>query len=301
MAGDDGRLRRPRPAGHRHRVGHVGRAWSPRRGHRASPAGGGAGMGAHGRPRPARDHRHRSRAGRGGALRGVRVPPHGPDAAAGARARDHRALHGAPLPPRPAAGDRAAAAPALRGGRPRRPAGDPVARGRDSLSALGTARRARRTPVARPEDRRHRHRPRRPHARDREQGDRRDARRRERVVGQPRAPLRGDRLPPAPRPPWPGLHDRGVPRRCSRIGFTCFGMRRIVGRIEARNAASGRVLERLGMRREAHLVENEYIRGEWQSESTYALLAAEWRVGVRASPACGSRPPWRPAGPPSGR
>ena len=45
-------------------------------------AGGGAGVGARGRPRPARDHGHRSRAGRGGAVRGVRVPPHGPDAAA---------------------------------------------------------------------------------------------------------------------------------------------------------------------------------------------------------------------------
>jgi RimJ/RimL family protein N-acetyltransferase len=55
-------------------------------------------------------------------------------------------------------------------------------------------------------------------------------------------------------------------------------MRRIVGRLEPRNVASARVLEKLGMRREAHLVENEWLRGEWQSELVYALLEAEWRA-----------------------
>jgi RimJ/RimL family protein N-acetyltransferase len=31
------------------------------------------------------------------------------------------------------------------------------------------------------------------------------------------------------------------------------------------------------MRLEAHLVENEWVKGEWQSELDYALLASEWR------------------------
>jgi RimJ/RimL family protein N-acetyltransferase len=61
------------------------------------------------------------------------------------------------------------------------------------------------------------------------------------------------------------------------LGFTCFGLRRIFARLEPRNPASARVLERLGMRKEAHLVENEWLRGEWQSELIYAQLAAEWR------------------------
>jgi len=39
------------------------------------------------------------------------------------------------------------------------------------------------------------------------------------------------------------------------------------------------VLEKLGMRREAHLVENEWVKGEWQSELVYAMLACEWRGG----------------------
>jgi RimJ/RimL family protein N-acetyltransferase len=41
------------------------------------------------------------------------------------------------------------------------------------------------------------------------------------------------------------------------------------------------VLERLGMRREAHLVENEWVKGEWQSELVYAILEHEWRAQTR--------------------
>ena len=55
------------------------------------------------------------------------------------------------------------------------------------------------------------------------------------------------------------------------------GFHRVIGRLEARNAASARVLEKLGMRREAHLVENEWVKGEWQSELVYAILDREWR------------------------
>jgi RimJ/RimL family protein N-acetyltransferase len=61
------------------------------------------------------------------------------------------------------------------------------------------------------------------------------------------------------------------------LGFEELGLHRIYGCAEARNAASVRVMERLGMRREAHLVENEFVKGEWQSEVIYAILAPEWR------------------------
>ena len=50
----------------------------------------------------------------------------------------------------------------------------------------------------------------------------------------------------------------------------------MIGRLEARNVASARVLEKLGMRREAQLVENEWVKGEWQSELVYAMLEREW-------------------------
>ena len=55
------------------------------------------------------------------------------------------------------------------------------------------------------------------------------------------------------------------------------GFHRVVGRLEARNTASARVLEKVGMRREAHLIENEWVKGEWQSELVYAMLDREWQ------------------------
>jgi RimJ/RimL family protein N-acetyltransferase len=61
-----------------------------------------------------------------------------------------------------------------------------------------------------------------------------------------------------------------------RIAFEELGLHRVIGRVEARNLASARVLEKLGMRREAHLVENEFVKGEWQSGLEYAILAREW-------------------------
>jgi RimJ/RimL family protein N-acetyltransferase len=61
-----------------------------------------------------------------------------------------------------------------------------------------------------------------------------------------------------------------------RIAFEQLGLHRVIGRVEARNIASARTLEKLGMRREAHLVENEFVKGEWQSELVYAILDREW-------------------------
>lgn len=61
------------------------------------------------------------------------------------------------------------------------------------------------------------------------------------------------------------------------IAFERAGFHRVIGSLEARNSASARVLEKLGMRREAHLVENEWVKGGWQSEVIYAMLDREWR------------------------
>jgi RimJ/RimL family protein N-acetyltransferase len=35
------------------------------------------------------------------------------------------------------------------------------------------------------------------------------------------------------------------------------------------------------MRREAHFVENEFVKDEWQSELVYAMLDREWSAGRR--------------------
>jgi RimJ/RimL family protein N-acetyltransferase len=79
----------------------------------------------------------------------------------------------------------------------------------------------------------------------------------------------------------PAYQGRGYATEAARaflaLGFDGMGFHRIIGRLEVRNTASARVLEKLGMRREAHLVENEWVKGEWQSELVYAMLEHEWR------------------------
>jgi RimJ/RimL family protein N-acetyltransferase len=84
----------------------------------------------------------------------------------------------------------------------------------------------------------------------------------------------------------PAHHGRGYATEASAallgLAFDTYDLHRVYGRIEPRNVASARVLEKLGMRKEAHLVENEWVKGEWQSEAVYALLAREWRGGSGA-------------------
>jgi RimJ/RimL family protein N-acetyltransferase len=62
-----------------------------------------------------------------------------------------------------------------------------------------------------------------------------------------------------------------------RLGFEGVGVHRVYGRLDGRNIASARVLEKAGMRREAHLRDNEFVKGEWTDEMIYGLLAKEWR------------------------
>ncbi len=65
-----------------------------------------------------------------------------------------------------------------------------------------------------------------------------------------------------------------------RLAFEELKLHRVFGRTEARNTASARVMEKLGMRREAHLVENEWVKDEWQSELIYAILDREWHAAT---------------------
>ena len=59
--------------------------------------------------------------------------------------------------------------------------------------------------------------------------------------------------------------------------FDGMDLHRVIARIDERNEASRAVLERLGMRLEARLVENEWFKGEWTTELDFAVLADEWR------------------------
>ncbi|MEJ3750720.1 GNAT family N-acetyltransferase [Actinomycetes bacterium KLBMP 9797] len=69
-------------------------------------------------------------------------------------------------------------------------------------------------------------------------------------------------------------------RALLRWGFEEFDLHRIVGRCDARNTASAGVLERLGMRREAHHIDSALREGAWRSEYVYAILEHEWRGGT---------------------
>jgi RimJ/RimL family protein N-acetyltransferase len=60
--------------------------------------------------------------------------------------------------------------------------------------------------------------------------------------------------------------------------FDVYGLRRLVARIDADNVRSLALAERVGMRREAHLVENEWFKGRWSDEVDYAVLSREWKT-----------------------
>ena len=81
----------------------------------------------------------------------------------------------------------------------------------------------------------------------------------------------------------PAAHGKGLATEgmaaMVRVGFESAGVHRIEARCDARNTASIRVMAKLGMRQEAHLRENEFVKGEWTDEIVYALLAEEWRAG----------------------
>jgi len=65
------------------------------------------------------------------------------------------------------------------------------------------------------------------------------------------------------------------------IAMTFHDAQRVVARLDARNSSSARLLERLGMRREAHFHRNEFVKGEWTDELVYAVLADEWTVTTK--------------------
>ncbi|HET7357210.1 MAG TPA: GNAT family N-acetyltransferase [Nocardioidaceae bacterium] len=60
------------------------------------------------------------------------------------------------------------------------------------------------------------------------------------------------------------------------VAFEHYGMHRLVAHVDARNVASARLCERLGMTKEAHLRKDQWAKGEWTDTVIYGLLAEEW-------------------------
>ncbi len=65
--------------------------------------------------------------------------------------------------------------------------------------------------------------------------------------------------------------------------FDGLGKHRVVASADPRNEPSVRLLERLGMRREAHFREAFWGKGEWCDDLVYGILADEWRASRKSS------------------
>lgn len=60
------------------------------------------------------------------------------------------------------------------------------------------------------------------------------------------------------------------------LGFGPGDLHRVSARCDVRNDSSWRLMERLGMRREAHFREHALLKGAWNEEFIYAMLRREW-------------------------
>jgi RimJ/RimL family protein N-acetyltransferase len=62
------------------------------------------------------------------------------------------------------------------------------------------------------------------------------------------------------------------------IGFIQLELHRVFATCDPRNVASVRVLEKVGMRREAHLREHLWQKEEWRDTLIFAMLETEFRA-----------------------
>jgi RimJ/RimL family protein N-acetyltransferase len=62
------------------------------------------------------------------------------------------------------------------------------------------------------------------------------------------------------------------------IAFAGIGLHRVAARLDPRNGPSAALCRRLGMREEAHFVEDTWFKGEWGDTWMFAILAREWEA-----------------------
>jgi len=67
------------------------------------------------------------------------------------------------------------------------------------------------------------------------------------------------------------------------FAFKMLEMHRVIAITDCENAASIALLERLGLRREGHFIQNVWFKGKWGDEYLYAILQNEWlgKYGMR--------------------
>ncbi|TLP70691.1 GNAT family N-acetyltransferase [Nesterenkonia sphaerica] len=59
------------------------------------------------------------------------------------------------------------------------------------------------------------------------------------------------------------------------IGLEHYALHRVAAQMDARNTASSRLAERIGMRHEAHLRQDWWSKGEWTDTLIYGVLASD--------------------------
>lgn len=62
------------------------------------------------------------------------------------------------------------------------------------------------------------------------------------------------------------------------IAFGPLALHRVYAELDPRNTASVTLCERLGMRHEAHYVEDMMFKGEWADTGVYGILGREWNA-----------------------
>lgn len=67
--------------------------------------------------------------------------------------------------------------------------------------------------------------------------------------------------------------------------FETLGLHRVSATTDCENTASAALLERVGMRREAHFRRHVWFKGRWSDEYVYAMLRDEWPARSTAPPA----------------
>ncbi|MCL2519314.1 MAG: GNAT family N-acetyltransferase [Oscillospiraceae bacterium] len=79
---------------------------------------------------------------------------------------------------------------------------------------------------------------------------------------------------------WRQGYGTEIGRTMLRLGFDILNLRRIIAGCNARNIASYRIMEKIGMRREAHYIKaqqgNSALNYEWCDRFQYAILQEEW-------------------------
>jgi len=60
--------------------------------------------------------------------------------------------------------------------------------------------------------------------------------------------------------------------------FLTLGKHRVFGSVDPRNTPSLALMERVGMRREAHFVESLWFKGAWVDDIIYAMLRREYQA-----------------------